>query len=70
MTIVPGCANCGDCCGWRIWQSLEFSKGTVEYIWIPCEVCNSDGTKPKPEVCAKCHNTPALCVCDSVSKMD
>lgn len=64
------CPNCGDGSGWRIWQSRESSTGKLQYIWTPCQDCNPYECKPKPELCKKCYNTPALCVCDSVSKMD
>ena len=70
MTVINGCENCGDCSGWKIWQSKDFCTGTIEYIWIPCDLCNPNELKQKPELCKLCHNTPALCVCDSVKDMD
>jgi hypothetical protein len=70
MTIIQGCANCGDRCGWRIWQSQEFSSGKVEYVWVKCMDCNAEGLKPQPELCQKCGDTPGACKCNSLPNMD
>lgn len=53
------CPNCGDGSGWH-----HVCLG-AQWVWVACADCNNDATKPHPDLCESCGETPAFCVCEA-----